>query len=276
MKITSNAKVIVAGEHAVLAGHPALVVPIKNKQLIGSFRDQNKFDAICFGSNMANATDLWRSFIIRACELRKCEPRGIWTLNIDIPIGAGLGFSSALAVLTAKWMAELGYLPAAEIFSFAHELEQPIHGFSSGCDVAGALANDPIIYNMIGRLDYLSNNWRPNLAWSSTNSKSNTKDQILKVRNCQNINITTNMANAAKSAISAWQTEDLYLLATAMNKANEAFKEWGLVTAAMQAKMDLYNSLGAIACKPTGAGGGGCILSLWPKRFELGELNWIH
>lgn len=276
MKLYANAKVIVAGEHSVLQGHPALVIPIVKKQLYGNYVANKKFLAICNNNQVENSTDLWHEFLVNASKTAECVLSGEWFLNIDIPIGSGLGFSSALSVLTAKWFARLGHIKNSDIFKFAHTLEQPIHGISSGCDIAGAMHKSPILFSMPNNIFKLNSTWKPALAWTNTSSKSSTKDQIKKVNASLCYETIENMSQATKNAAIAWQNESIAELANAINMAGDSFHSWGLVTKEMADKMAEFKKLGVLACKPTGAGGGGCILSLWDKKNQLQELNWIH
>lgn len=273
--ITCNAKIIVAGEHAVLDNSPALVLPVKNHSLDLNVSENHKFSVTYAGdSNINNANQILQDFILNAANLCQKTPYDQWNFNNNIPVGVGLGFSAALAALVAKHFASIGYIKAHEVFALAHELEQPIHGHSSGCDIAGTLANNPIVYKMTNEITRL-NQWSPSLAWTRTKAKSNTKDQVKKVKE-QDKKSLFKMQEAAELAINAWQQENILMLSTAMTMAESCFLSWNLVTREMADITQELKDMGALACKPSGAGGGGCILSLWPNKFNHEGLNWIH
>lgn len=279
MPLKANAKVIIAGEHAVLNEGSALVLPLQNLTVIAQQQSNTdkKLLTNChgaFASQESNA--LWLSFLQNAGQLANVNLSGTWNLQLSIPIGIGLGFSAAISALTAKMFAQLGYISSTEVFEFAHKLESPLHGISSGCDIAGALAETPIAYKMHNQVERLEADFRPYLAWSQTKTISNTKLQVNKVQkiNCQTTKLQ--MKTAAEQAISAWKNQDTIELATAMNQASLCFKNWDLVSDSMRQQMLFLQKQGALATKPTGAGGGGVILSLWQEKVKLKGLNWIH
>ncbi|WP_202149842.1 GHMP family kinase ATP-binding protein [Candidatus Sarmatiella mevalonica] len=58
-------------------------------------------------------------------------------------------------------------------------------------------------------------------------------------------------------------------LIRAMNKGRDAFNAWQLVDDRMVRHMHWLDEMGALACKPTGAGLGGYCISLWPSSRPL-------
>lgn len=62
------------------------------------------------------------------------------------------------------------------------------------------------------------------------------------------------------------ETHGLSMLASAINAAEHCFEEWELITTELKQHLDRLHQLGAIAVKPTGAGAGGYVLSLWKNN----------
>lgn len=275
MQVRANAKIILAGEHAVLRGKSAILIPISNKQLKLNFDCKDIFSHNCFGEYVFDECNkLWGKFIEQAfIECTDKKPHGSWDLEINIPVGVGLGFSSALCVVVAKAMAKKNYIKDSEIFTFAHKLEQPIHGKSSGCDIAGSLSSVPIIYNIEKTRKMIA--WSPALAWSTPCDISRTQGAIEKVEKKNKPEVDEFMHKATKLAYKSWKQKNVSMLADSINMANDCFVEWGLVTSNLEKHMIDLIRQGAIAVKPTGAGGGGSVISLWHEKTENGELNWI-
>lgn len=64
-------------------------------------------------------------------------------------------------------------------------------------------------------------------------------------------------------------------LAQAFNLGLHCFHEWGLISDNKQTYLENLCVLGAVALKPTGAGNGGYVLSLWrdvPSKTLLEEM----
>ncbi len=79
----------------------------------------------------------------------------------------------------------------------------------------------------------------------------------------------------AERALALDEKQGLPLLVNAMQKAMNCFEQWGLMKGSLQIHGQQLLDAGAMAIKPTGAGGGGYVLSLWREKpnanipFEL-------
>jgi mevalonate kinase len=189
-----------------------------------------------------------------------------------------MGFSAAFCVSLTKLFQYKGWLTAEDSFEFARKLEDHFHGKSSGVDIAGSLFDGGMKFNMKEGATPIQLNWRPQLYLSHSGKVSVTSKCINVVNELWESNktlaeqIDLNMSDSAKLAEKALGESEpvgLDLLKSAILKANHSFSQWGLLDNELNAHIQQLTEAGALACKPTGAGDGGYVLSLWDKMPEL-------
>lgn len=277
-QIRSHAKWILAGEHAVLRNHPALVFPIPSKFITLSYWDQPDEATVDFHAPYGETLLLffWGviSTALKLLGKQRSDIKGRFLLENNIPMGAGMGFSAAFCVAITQWFVWKGWLDASEVFNFARHLEDGFHGKSSGVDIIGALSDHGIRFTMQGEFTPLKTAWQPALYLSYSDQVSVTAQCIQRVNILwenqaklaeqidQEMHATVEQAEQAllqKPAVG------MNLLADAINQANTCFERWGLVTGNLQHHLQQLREHGALAVKPTGAGDGGYVLSLWDK-----------
>lgn len=283
---TTYGKWILAGEHAVVRGHEALVFPIKEKQLILTY--QASMQAPCAhyaGSSGADMHLLFWSVLEHGMQLlglSLAQLSGEFDLQSNIPVGVGMGASAALCVAMSRWFYAQRLITAEQISEFAKELEHLFHGKSSGLDIAG-VSSEEGVYFKAGECIPLTPVIAPNWYLSSCNQIGITSHCIQQVHSLWSENpqlaqqIDHQMVEsvqACKLALEEDSTHAIGNIANAINKASECFFQWGLVSESLQQHMSKLFDNGAIAVKPTGSGGGGFVVSLWDKKppeleFEL-------
>jgi mevalonate kinase len=263
--VRAHGKCILAGEHSVVRGGEALVIPLRSRSLEISWEEGGSGLEIVAGPlSVPFAAALERALR----HLNSAVPSlGLRvSLRSDIPMRAGLGSSAALAVATVRFLEALG-LSCPNPFALALEIENHFHGTSSGIDVACALASSPIAFRRGQPPAELSLGWKPLLYLADTGLRSSTKECVEKVQKAERPDLDQRMSEAvrlAKAALAAIDNEELERLGAALEAAGDVFREWGLF-----AGEDLARKLkeaGALAVKPTGSGGGGFLLSLWEKE----------
>lgn len=268
-------KWILVGEHAVLRGAPALVFPLTSKSLQLHFTPNSKpFMLFYEGEARTHAQEKVSLVLDTAFELLHISPQGHLHIKNEIPVGTGLGASAALSVAIAKWL-KACFEPKLDIFNFARELENLLHGQSSGLDIAGSMATDGCVYFQSGVATVLKPSWQPHIKLSYSGSEGNTAQCIEKVAALKAANpkqalaVDARMQQAVEQAKEALVTEDIHLLAEAMNHASSCFSDWGLISASLKQQMEQEIEKGALAVKPTGSGCGGHIISLWHPEAAL-------
>ncbi|MEQ1790306.1 MAG: hypothetical protein ABL857_07675, partial [Rickettsiales bacterium] len=212
------------------------------------------------------------------------EVNGHFILDNNIQIGGGLGFSAALCVVITRWLIWSHWLSQKKLFPFAQHLENIFHGKSSGADIAGALSDYLVHFDQSGSVHEIHVHWQPRLYLSYTGVTKVTETSINQVKKINQQYpkrarvINKEMRESVhmiEDALNVDEQHGLSLLASAIEHAHHCFEEWELITPEIQKHIDQLYAAGAIAVKPTGAGAGGYLLSLWENTppatlpFEL-------
>lgn len=272
----AHAKCILSGEHTVLRGGPALIVPILNKNIHMKYEDSNRKLIITPPSNPKDIFSLVFSktleHALHTTNLSLTDLHGEIDITNDIEIGAGLGFSAALCVVIARFLAYKNLIPPEQIFSFAHHLEHLFHGISSGADVAGAMAELPVYYELKKLPRTIIPNWHPYLYLSYSGISKITSAAIGEVNTLreQQQTLAKQIDEEMKQSVILMERalysdkeEGLSMLISAIEQAKNCFEQWGLIPPDLKKSIAELYKLGALAVKPTGAGSGGYLLSLW-------------
>jgi mevalonate kinase len=267
IEVKVPAKCILAGEHAVLRGFPAIVLPIPSLYL-------SICSVPCEPGAEVISPDLLRGIFekILGRDIGKLNGLTIQMKSM-IPSGAGLGSSAALSVAALRWTHESGFWKG-DLFTKALELEDQFHGRSSGIDLAGVMASGPILFRMGPHFSNLPKLKLPYLLLTDTGTRCPTRGAVEKVQQMKDASLDQQMGRATELLHKAFISGkmDLEPWIEAFTLAKDCFYRWDLVSTAMAEKERYLLSSGAKAVKPTGSGGGGFLLSLWdhPPPEPLG------
>jgi mevalonate kinase len=287
MKTTVFGKWILAGEHAVLRGSPALVFPVMGKSATLEFTSDEKEVSVQFaGEHGDELRLLFWGVMEKALEMTgrsRAALLGHFQITNSIPVGAGLGASAALCVGVGRWFLWRGWITEPELPEFCRQLENLFHGESSGVDIAVALSGEGLRFVRGGERRALATRWKPEWYISYSGKRGVTSECINKVKEIWQRDevlgrqIDQDMRDAvelAEKALQASSADGFEMLANAINKGRTCFERWGLAGGDTGQHMQALIKKGAYAVKPTGSGDGGYVLSLW-RKYPPDELKSV-
>lgn len=271
-------KWILAGEHAVLRGCPALVFPLLSQQMELRYKKMDAPLTVEFagahGVELKPLVSGLIDYLTQRLNLSPRDLRGALEVHNELPVGAGLGASAALCVVMSRWAVARGWIKDSELYDFARSLEDLFHGESSGVDIAVALHAQPLRFVRGGERRVLELKWSPRWELSYSGKKGMTSACVARVKDLEKSNpeefkrIDDQMRASVEKAEQALsimdQDKGLPLLKEAVELAHDCFAKWGLIEEDSLRCIAEQKERGALAVKPTGSGGGGYILSLMP------------
>lgn len=270
-------KWVLAGEHSVLLGKPAISLPLKDQTLKLHFKpDESSDELTIFPPDFEK--DIRILIEIASKKLDVSPPKsGALTIESTIPYGAGLGSSAAMSVAITRWLGG-EELPTSRVIEVATRLEDHFHGKSSGMDVATAATNEPIRYIKSAGPFPLEVDRLPRFSFHDTGLRSKTRDCIELVSLFREARKETSRHYDDLMEQAASQGElglirfnegevgrGLELIADAMDLTNQCFEAWNLVPDHVKDIQRLLRQQGALAVKLTGAGKGGFLVALWAE-----------
>lgn len=274
-KTRTYGKWILAGEHAVLRGHPALAFPLTSRFLELDYEPSTtSLDVEFCGEHGEELKLLFYGVIENALSrLKVKEPlMGRFILSSSLPVGAGLGASAALCGAVARWCEAQGWIQSGEVYEFARTLEDLFHGESSGVDLAVSLSAQGIRFVRGGEKIPLKPKWSPRFYLSYSGRRGMTAECVNKVKDmfstspqlaAQTDQKMREAVELAERALQMSEVEGQLHLEKALALARQCFETWDLCDGEVGTHMRQLVEAGASAVKPTGSGGGGYILSLW-------------
>lgn len=294
-------KVILLGEHAVVYGVPALcgalsrgaevqVIPGQGRLRVPAWNLQTATaQALLAGSADSSLAQAFAA-ILRALPVDLPRPDGFdFVVQFSLPTGAGLGSSAALAValvraLGAVGEAQLGRpLTAAEVDAAALAAEQVFHGQPSGLDHTVAQHGGFGLFRRGQGLSPLSGSQKLStlsLCIGHTGRARDTKGRVARVAELYQHDPTAirrrfdHIAALVDRAAAAVQSGDLATLGAAMNENQAELACLDVSCPEIEVMCDLARRSGALGCKLTGGGGGGCVVALAPGREAEVAAAW--
>ncbi|HJU14175.1 MAG TPA: mevalonate kinase [Candidatus Nitrosotalea sp.] len=281
---SAPAKVILFGEHFVVYGVRALLCAI-DKRITATSKtiDEKKIRIISeigsvevpLGSPESDhrTARFMRPFlyVTRRALKESGEKRGIeMKLESEIPPGMGLGSSSAACVAaTASVTGLFGRKPAEEVLRRAIEAERIIFEDASGADSSVSALGGLVSYSK-DRIEKMGSRNDLSLIIANSRQVHSTREEVLKVREFKRKNeklfsqMCADESAIVEAALGALEKNDLREIGLLMSKNQKLLEKIGVSTPKLDALVGAASKT-SYGSKITGAGGGGCTISLVDK-----------
>lgn len=287
-------KIILAGEHSVVYGLPAIAVAISLRCRVESSEisegitiDARDLKTVSTYSSdqlksldihIANGTD---SIALLAYKLLPDKNRGVHiVIESDIPISAGLGSSAAIAVATIASMMDLFDLDLtqSQISDLAYESEKIIHGKPSGIDNSIATYGGLLVFQD-SSIDLKELKQSFSLVIANTGIARDTKKLVSGVAKLKNehselIEPTLKlMGDLSIKAINSIEENNIVTLGKLMNINQGYLDSIGVGHEFLSRLIWASRDNGALGAKLTGAGGGGCMIALARNKLDAKNIG---
>ena len=274
---SAPAKIILFGEHFVVHGTKAILAAIDKRVTVTSTFTENKTIKVnselgtlevSMSSSHEEVKNEFRPYIFLENRMINShqDVNGLEiTIDSDIPIGVGLGSSSACCVAAAASISGLfKELSSEEILNLSIDAEKTIFPNTSGADCTVCTYGGMIEYPSIKKID---NTFDLNLLIANSMIPHNTKNSVEKVnkfkkndeeRFSELCDLETKLID---EAVMAMKNNDATVLGLKMLENQKYLEE---IQVSNDILHDMISSLKeiSIGSKITGAGDGGCIIAL--------------
>jgi mevalonate kinase len=282
-------KVILLGEHAVVYGVPALATSLKQGvqalALPGPV-GRAHLSAPSWGLEATpdGSGPVATAFRVVLDELGTLE-RGVEVvLDPQIPLGAGLGASAALAVATIRALCALAgmALDSERLAEVALGSERVFHGNPSGLDHSLAIHGGVRYFVRTGVFEPVRLAAGFPLLVGYSGRPGATRDTVSRVAALyrgqraateKRFHAVGEIVEAGRAALEA---NDLAALGDCLTENHRILRGLGVSTPALDRMVDLALEAGALGAKLTGGGGGGCAIALSPSDPDPVAMAWAR
>jgi mevalonate kinase len=280
-------KVILLGEHAVVHGCPAIAVGIERgvtAEAVVAERDLLRLAPwdLALRPDAEGDEPLERAFAA-ALALYPARPSLEVNALVDLPAGAGLGCSAAIGVAVLDAIDEtLGVeRTRLELAAAALAWERIFHGNPSGIDNTMSAVGGVALYRKDEALRPLRSNKPLHLVIGYSGEPSSTKEMVASVgRQLENdpkrvTKAFEGIEVLVRNAKLAIEAGDHIALGQLLDLNHTILSSLMLCTTKLDDMCQAARRAGALGAKMTGAGGGGCMFALAPKRDEALRLRGV-
>ena len=277
-KASSPAKVILFGEHFVVYGVKAILCAINKRITVTA--ETIKENKISIKSSIGNLelepnkeiseiNSPLKPFYYLANKLIKNQNTGIRIkVESDIPLGVGLGSSSACCVAGAAAISRLfKKISKEEILELAIEAEKTIFENTSGADCTVCTYGGIMEYDKKNGFNKIESEPNFHLVIANSKIEHSTKSVVEKVKQFKEKNeekfsiLCDKESKLVEDILELLKNNNIVEIGKRINKNQEYLETLGVSNEKLR-KMIKIGQNKSFGAKITGAGGGGCIFAL--------------
>lgn len=254
-------RVCLFGEHAVVYGEPAIACAISLRAKVSAKKSKK--------TEIKPNTARKSPYVLNAVEeMRTLVGFEDVSINVtsEVPVASGLGSSAAITVATLGALNKefCAGLTDREIAALSHKVERSVQGLASPMDTMTSALGGVLVIPDGRKLK----NINCDIVVGNTGARSDTREQVRKVAvfkkkypdvTSQIIKTIGSITCAGENLIARGDCERTGKL---MNMNHMLLDALGVGCSELTALADAARKGGALGAKITGAGGGGCIVSI--------------
>lgn len=291
-KAEACGKAIIVGEHAVVYGARAVAMPLVGMRMQMELEPIAGPGTIRLHLGHKEVPEHLAGVVSDACEVLEIMPTAMdIKAHSAVLIGAGLGSSASLCIAILRLLARAHGIPLTpeRLAQLGNRLERRFHGNPSGLDTAVVACEDVISFTKGHppervKVRHIPSPNGPARVWPFA-----VIDTCVRSSTMAMIQIAANYFQAAEGRARIEHFHQLAAdvihglahglvkpVAAAMTAAAVHLSRAGVVNQELTAVMDEARAVGALAAKPTGAGGGGCALVLLDPDHSAQQLEQLR
>ncbi|PYY46335.1 mevalonate kinase [Curtobacterium sp. MCLR17_043] len=278
---SSHGKTILIGEHAVVYGAPALVLPVLDARVVATVTPVAA-DAEQPGHSLQSTVhtgplDLAPAAVMPTVTAVTATLRHFGVtdrhfhvrVDSEVPTARGMGSSAAVAAAVTAAVADaLGETLDVETHhELIQECERVAHGRPSGLDARGVVASAPVWFEG-GQIEPVTLGARFTFVVADTGVPGHTREAVSAVRARHDQDpvgvgtVIDRIGALARRARGTLEDGDAQALGATMDAAHDLLSTLDVSSDDLDRLVDAARAADALGAKLTGGGRGGCVLAL--------------
>ena len=282
----SHAKVILIGEHSVVYGYAAIALPIKSipvkvsmLEVSESSNIQSRFFSGLISELPHNMIGIQELIYKLDSDFNQSKTNYSLQIESDVPIGRGLGSSSAIATAIVRCFGQFfnQKMSYDDLLKYINISETIIHGSPSGIDAVTVSSDLPVYFKKGQEPQQILNmNISGYLIIADSGIRGNTGEAVSHVQseitnNPEKNSYLEDLGKLTEETSELLSTNKVRTMGKVFNQAQIDLKELGVSTPQLDYLIDEANLNGSLGTKITGSGYGGCFIGL-TEEYENAKM----